>query len=83
VNVPIVVIRAVGSQAVTTERLGDPSRLWGKAATSDGLPGPSLGQSVGQPDRSTLSVAFLAVNGNCRLPPPVRQGPFANSIDRQ
>lgn len=31
VNVPIVTIRAVGLRAVGVDRLGDPSRLWGKA----------------------------------------------------
>lgn len=31
VNVPIVVIRALETRAVTAAHLGDPSRLWGKA----------------------------------------------------
>jgi kynurenine formamidase len=31
VNVPIVVVRAFEARAVTAVRLGDPSRLWGKA----------------------------------------------------
>src|SRR5207245_2031104 len=31
VNVPIVIIRAVGARAVTADHLGDPSRLWGKS----------------------------------------------------
>jgi kynurenine formamidase len=31
VNVPIVLVRAVGEQAVTADHLGDPGRLWGKA----------------------------------------------------
>jgi arylformamidase len=31
VNVPIVLVRAVGERAVTAGHLGDPGRLWGKA----------------------------------------------------
>src|SRR5512139_104344 len=31
VNVPIVVVRAFGSAAVTATDLGDPGRLWGRA----------------------------------------------------